>query len=141
MGESRLDIYSSSIIGLALVCLVPIILANAVGPMKGKAGAIGGPVADARDDNPLYRMDRAHGNSVESIPMFVLPAILAMLAGVGPGLLAALVWAYVVIRLVYVVVYLRGGPLGKGGSLRTVIYVLGAIANLAVVLATIVAAA
>jgi hypothetical protein len=40
-------------LGLLLICLLPIILVNIVGPFKGKAGVIGGPVSDARDENFL----------------------------------------------------------------------------------------
>ena len=93
--------------------------------MKGKAGLIGGPVPDARDENFLFRLDRSHANTVESIFSFVAPAMLAIMLGVGPGLLAMLVWVFLAIRVAYSIVYLRGGALGKGGSLRTVLHVLG----------------
>jgi uncharacterized MAPEG superfamily protein len=123
--------YSAGILGLLLICLLPLVLANIVGPFKGKEGAVGGPVADARDENFLFRLDRAHSNTVESILPFVAPAILAIMLGVGPGLLAMLVWAFLAIRVAYSFVYLRGGALAKGGSLRTALHVLGTLTTVA----------
>ncbi|WP_346348223.1 MULTISPECIES: MAPEG family protein [unclassified Bradyrhizobium] len=53
--------------------------------------------------------------------------VLATLAGVRPVTLATLVWVYVAIRLIHVAVYLRGGNAAKGGSVRTILYVSGAL--------------
>ena len=108
--------------------------------MKGKAGLIGGPVPDARDENFLFRLDRSHSNTVESIFSFVAPAILAIMLGVGPGLLAMLVWAFLALRVAYSIVYLRGGALGKGGSLRTVLHVLGSLTTIALIVIAALAA-
>ncbi len=134
-----METYDLSILGLLLICLLPIILVNIVEPCKGTAGVIGGPVSDARDENFLFRLDRTHVNSVEAIPSFVAPAILAMMAlmvGGGPGLLAFLVWAFLVVRAVYCVVYLRGGAPAKGGNL----HVLGSLTASALIVAVAVAA-
>jgi uncharacterized MAPEG superfamily protein len=132
--------YSASILGLLLICVLPLVLANIVGPFKGKAGAVGGPVADARDENFLFRLDRAHSNTVESVLPFVAPAILAIMLGVGPGLLATLVWAFLVIRVAYSFVYLRGGALAKGGSLRTILHVLGSLTTIVLIVTAALAA-
>jgi uncharacterized MAPEG superfamily protein len=135
-----MEAYSAGILGLLLICLLPLVLANIVGPFKGKAGAVGGPVADARDENFLFRLDRVHSNTVESLLPFVAPAILAIMLGVGPGLLAMLVWAFLAIRVAYSVVYLRGGALAKGGSLRTVLHVLGTLTTVALMVIAALAA-
>jgi uncharacterized MAPEG superfamily protein len=132
--------YGAAIFGLLLICLLPLVLANIVGPFKGKAGAVGGPVADARDENFLFRLDRAHSNTVESLLPFVAAAILAIMLGVGPGLLALLVWAFLAIRVAYSFVYLRGGALAKGGSLRTILHVLGTITTVALMVIAALAA-
>jgi uncharacterized MAPEG superfamily protein len=128
-----METYGLSIIGLLVLCLIPIVLANIVGPFKGRDKLIGGPVADARDDYVVFRLDRTHVNSVESIPVFIIPAILAMMVGIGPGYLAVLVWAFLAIRLVYAVVYVRGGAIAKGGNLRTVIHVLGSLVTIVLI--------
>jgi uncharacterized MAPEG superfamily protein len=132
--------YSTAILGLLLLCLLPVILANIAGPLKGKSGLIGGPVKDARDENLLFRIDRAHGNSVESIPPFLVPAILAMLVGVDPQLLAGLAWTFLAIRAAYAIIYVRGGPLAKGGSLRTILHVLGSLTTVALIVVVAVSA-
>lgn len=135
-----MEAYSASILGLLLICLLPLVHANIVGPFKGKAGLIGGPVADARDENFLFRLDRAHSNTVESLLPFVAPTILAIMLGVGPGLLAMLVWAFLALRLAYSFVYLRGGALAKGGSLRTILHVLGSLTTIALIITAALAA-
>ena len=135
-----MEAYSAAIIGLLLICLLPLIHANIVGPLKGKAKLVGGPVTDARDENLLFRVERAHSNTVESITPFVAPAILAIILGVSPGLLAWLVWAFLALRVAYSLVYVRGGGLAKGGSLRTILHVLGTLTTIALMIAAAMAA-
>jgi uncharacterized MAPEG superfamily protein len=132
--------YSLSIFGVLVLCLLSILLAVYSGVSKGRAGALSGPVLPLDDDNLLYRIDRVHLNTVEALPPFVVPALLAMMAEVRPVALATLVWVYVAIRLIHVAVYLRGGKAAKGGSIRTVLYVSGAIVTLVLIAVTAVAA-
>lgn len=132
--------YSAAVTGLLLICLLPLVLANLSGPFKGRAKLIGGPVADARDENFLFRLDRTHVNTVESVLPFVVPAILAILIGVAPFTLALLVWAFLALRAIYAVVYLRGGSLAKGGSLRTGLHVLGSLTTIALMIIVAMAA-
>jgi uncharacterized MAPEG superfamily protein len=132
--------YSLSIVGVLVLCLVSILLAVYSGSSKGRAGALSGPVLPADDDNLLYRIDRVHMNAVEALTPFVVPAVLAMMVGVRPATLATLVWVYVSIRLVHVAVYLRGGKAAKGGSIRTILYVSGALVTIVLIAVTTVAA-
>ena len=118
------------------LCLLSILLAIHSGLSKGLAGALSGPVFPADDRNLLYRIDRVHMNAVEALAPVVVPAVLAMMVGVGPATLAALIWLHVAIRLVHLVVYLRGGTAAKGGSARTVLYVSGALVTLVLVVVT-----
>ena len=127
--------YSASIVGVLALCLLSLLLALYSGRSKGAAGALSGPVLDARDDNRLYRIDRVHMNSVEALTPFVASAIIAMLVGMAPAFLATLVWLHLAIRLVNLVVYLRGGEPAKGGHLRTVLYVSSALVTLVLILA------
>ncbi|MCK1423013.1 MAPEG family protein [Bradyrhizobium sp. 182] len=131
--------YSFSVIGVLVLCLGSILLAIYSGSSKGRAGALSGPVLPADDDNLLYRIDRIHMNAVEALPPFVVPAVLAMIVGVRPGTLATLVWVYVAIRLIHVAVYLRGGKAAKGGSIRTILYVSGALVTIILIATTAVA--
>jgi uncharacterized MAPEG superfamily protein len=131
-----MEAYAVSIIGILALCLLSILLALYSGTSKGRMGGMAGPVVPADDANPLYRIDRAHMNSVESLAPFVAPAVLAIIVGVGPGTLAALVWLFAAIRIAHLAVYLRGGSAAKGGSLRTVLYVSGALVTLALIAVT-----
>ena len=128
--------YSLSVFGVLVLCLLSILLAVYSGVSKGRAGALSGPVLPLDDDNLLYRIDRVHLNTVEALPPFVVPALLAMMVGVGPVTLAALVWVYVAIRLIHVAVYLRGGKAAKGGSIRTILYVSGALVTVILIIVT-----
>jgi uncharacterized MAPEG superfamily protein len=132
--------YSLSIVGVLVLCLLSILLAVYSGSSKGRAGTLSGPVLPLDDDNLLYRIDRVHMNAVEALPPFVVPAILAMMVGVRPVTLATLVWLYVAIRLIHVAVYLRGGKAAKGGSIRTILYVSGALVTIILIAVTAVAA-
>jgi uncharacterized MAPEG superfamily protein len=129
-----------SIVGVLVLCLLSILLAVYSGYSKGRAGALSGPVLPLDDDNLLYRIDRVHMNAVEALPPFVVPTILAMMVGVRPVTLATLVWVYVAIRLIHVAVYLRGGNAAKGGSVRTILYVSGALVTVILIVVTALAA-
>jgi uncharacterized MAPEG superfamily protein len=131
-----MEAYSLSIIGVLAFCLLSFLLAMYSGVSKGKAGALGGPVLDARDDNKLYRIDRVHMNSVEALTPFALPAVLAMLVGVSAGILAVLVWLHFAIRLAHTAVYVRGGEAAKGGKLRTILYVSSGLVTVILILVT-----
>jgi uncharacterized MAPEG superfamily protein len=140
IAEVRMAGYSLSIAGVLVLCLLSIVLAVYSGASKGRAGALSGPVVPADDNNLLYRIDRVHMNAVEALTPFVVPAVLAMMAGVSPATLATLVWVYVAIRVIHIAVYLRGGNAAKGGSVRTILYVSGALVTIVLIAATMVAA-
>lgn len=131
-----MEAYALSIIGVLGLCLLSILLAVYSGSSKGRSGALSGPVLPADDDNRLYRIDRARMNSVEALAPFVVPAVLAMMVGVAPVILAVLVWVHIAIRLVHLAVYLRGGNAAKGGSIRTVLYVAGALVTIVLIVVT-----
>jgi uncharacterized MAPEG superfamily protein len=129
-----MEAYWFSILGVLALCLLSVLLAIYSGSSKGRAGVLSGPVLPADDDSLLYRIDRVHMNSVEALAPFVVPAVLAMMVGVGPATLTTLVWLHVAIRLVHLAVYLRGGNAAKGGSVRTILYVSGALVTLVLVI-------
>lgn len=128
--------YLLRIVGVLVLCLLSVLLAIYSGFSKGRAGALSGSVLPADDDNLLYRIDRVHMNAVEALPPFVVPVVLAMMVGVGPATLATLVWAYVAIRLIHLALYLRGGKAAKGGSIRAVVYVSGALVTTVLIATT-----
>ena len=122
--------YWLSIVGTLALCLLSVLLAIYSGSSKGRLGVLSGPIVPSDDDNMLYRIDRVHMNSVEALAPFVVPALLAMMVGVDPATLAAIVWLHLAIRLVHLGVYIRGGNAAKGGSVRTILYVSGAVVTL-----------
>jgi len=132
--------YSLSIVGVLVLCLLSIVLAIYSGSSKGRAGALSGPVVPADDNNLLYRIDRVHMNAVEALTPFLVAAVLAMMVGIRPAALAALVWVYIAIRMIHIAVYLRGADAAKGGSVRTVLYVSGALVTAGLIATTMVAA-
>lgn len=131
-----MEAYAVSVIGVLALCLISVLLSIYSGASKGRAGALSGPVLPLDDGNLLYRIDRVHLNSVEALAPFVVPAALAIAVGVGPATLAVLVWLHVAIRLAHLAVYLRGGDAAKGGSLRTVLYVSGALVTIGLIVVT-----
>jgi uncharacterized MAPEG superfamily protein len=131
-----MEAYTLSVIGVLALCLLSILLAIYSGVSKGLAGALSGPVLPADDGKLLYRIDRVHMNSVEALAPVVAPAVLAMMVGVEPATLTVLIWLHIAIRLVHLMVYLRGGNAAKGGSVRTVLYVSGALVTLILVVVT-----
>lgn len=131
-----METYWLSIVGVLALCLLSVLLAILSGSSKGFAGVLSGPVVPADDDNRLYRIDRVHMNSVEALAPFVVPVVLAMMLGVGPVTLAVLVWIHLAIRLTHMAIYLRGGNAAKGGSVRTILYVSGALVTTVLILVT-----
>ena len=128
-----MEIDAISILGVLAMCFVSLALAVYAGMSKGKAGVLAGPVMDARDDNPIYRIDRVHMNSVEALGPFAISAVLAMLSGVDATLLATLVWAHVALRIVHTAVYLGGGEAAKGGKARTILYLLSLLVTVVII--------
>jgi len=131
-----MEVYWLSIVGVLALCSLSVVLAVYSGASKGRVGALSGPVIPADDDSLLYRIDRVHLNSVEALAPFVIPAVLAMMVGVGPTILASLVWLHLAVRVVHLAVYIRGGNAAKGGSVRTILYVSGAVVTLVLVIVT-----
>ncbi|AEH88931.1 hypothetical protein Mesop_4508 [Mesorhizobium opportunistum WSM2075] len=131
-----MEAYGLSIVGILALCLVSVLLAILSGSSKGRAGVLSGPIVPADDDNLLYRIDRVHLNSVEALAPFVVPAVLAMMVGVGPVVLATLVWLHLAIRLAHLAIYLRGGNAAKGGSVSTILYVSGALVTAVLIVVT-----
>ncbi len=131
-----MEAYTLSIVGVLALCFMSILLAVHSGYSKGRAGALSGPVLPADDGNHLYRIDRVHMNSVEALAPFAVPTVLAMMVGVAPTTLAVLVWLHVAIRLIHSAIYLRGGNAAKGGNVRTILYVSGALITAILIIVT-----
>ncbi|WP_352472949.1 MULTISPECIES: MAPEG family protein [unclassified Mesorhizobium] len=86
-----MEVYWLSLLGVLARCLLSVVLAVYSGFVQRFAGALARPVVPADDDNRLYRIDRVHMNSVEALAPFIVPAVPAMMAGVGAATLTTLV--------------------------------------------------
>lgn len=130
MINSEIAAYYPALLTLAILCL-------AVLAQSFLAGVIGLGKSDEEPGMPLkgghkdlsFRTLRTYGNSVENLPVFVATLLLALIAGVAPIWVNSLAIIHVGFRLVYWIVYYSG--VGKvGGGPRTIVYVLGLLANL-----------
>jgi uncharacterized MAPEG superfamily protein len=84
----------------------------------------GTPVA-ADPQSFLFRAVRAHGNTNESVAIFILLALFGVLAMVSPGPLNVLSWVYVAARVAHMAFYYTGIAV-----LRSVSFGIGLIALL-----------
>ncbi len=76
------------------------------------------------------RANAAQANSFEGLPFFIGAVIMAHQLGAAQGTLNLLAVAYVLLRLVYIALYVRGLP-----SLRSAFWALGFLVNIAIVFA------
>ena len=77
-----------------------------------------------------FRAIRTYQNSVESLPPFLAALLLAIMVGVPAGAVNGLAVAYLVFRLAFWAIYYSGIGRVAGGA-RTLAYVGGLLANLA----------
>lgn len=64
----------------------------------------GMPVAGGHDD-AFFRAVRAHANTLENVPIFVVLSLACMLLGASPGATATLAWIFVGARLGHMLAY------------------------------------
>lgn len=112
---------------LSLALLVQGFLAGALGLAKSDE-VPGRPLKGGHGDRS-FRVLRTYANSTENMPAFTAALVVAIVAGASIVMVNILAVAHLVCRLGYWFVYYAG--LGKtGGGLRTIIYVLGLLANI-----------
>ncbi|WP_136658219.1 MAPEG family protein [Nitratireductor sp. XY-223] len=130
--------YGGSIIGLMITGIIILALGPAVAARKASAAITPGSEPDRNYDDAIYRLHRCHVNAVENYAQFAIPTLFAMLLGASVTWVAVLVWATVVARLAYSIVYLQkiGQP---AQSVRSFIYVASWIFNIAMVILVILA--
>lgn len=121
------EIYFGTILGLMVMVGATMILSAESGRRKG--GSVQpGDAPEGGYANPLYRLHRAHLNSVETLLPFAITVFAAMEIGVGPGILALLVWGFVALRMAYIYLYLKGIG-APGGGIRTGSYIASTLVN------------
>ncbi len=92
----------AAVAAMACLMLVQLLVADVVGiSRKHEPGT---PVGGSHDDL-LFRTARTVANTNESIAVFVLLVLLAVLSGASPSLTAIATWTYVASRLAYTLCY------------------------------------
>ena len=122
--------YQPALLALAVLAVVV--------PVQGfLAGALGLARSDEVPGRPLkgghpdqsFRILRTYANSTENLPAFMAAVVLAIIAGAGAMLVNVLAVIHLVARLAYWLIYYGG--IGKaGGGVRTIVYVIGLLANI-----------
>ena len=78
-------------------------------------------------DNQHPRANSAQANSFEGLPFFIGAVIIAHQLGAAQARLDMLAAAYVVLRAIYIVLYIKGL-----GSARSAVWALGFMVNVAI---------
>ncbi len=82
----------------------------------------------------VFRSHRTHQNSLENITVFVLPALLSILVGMSPTLLASFVWVFAIARLLHMFLYYFIAT-EQNPSPRSYFYIIGFFANIGLFIA------
>ncbi len=103
-----------------------------------KDGQPAGAQAAGDHNDKVFRVWRAHMNSVEVMPFILGAIVLCILAGASPLWVNVLAWVYVAARIVFWVAYV--GRIGKdAGGIRTIAFVTGWAVNLALAIMGLIA--
>jgi len=81
----------------------------------------------ARQSGWRARANAAQANSFEGLPLFIGAVVAAHQFGAAQGRLDALALAYVLLRVVYISLYLRGRS-----ALRSLVWALGMLVSIAI---------
>lgn len=134
--------YSSSLLVLTLLVLMVVIqsLVATVAHRKQKQ-YIPGVVDNALDHASfVFRSHRTFQNSLENVPVFVITALLAVAIGVDAGSLFWCTLVYAVARLIHMVLFYKIAT-NKNPSPRSYFYVIALLAQLVLLVITLMAAA
>lgn len=119
-------------LSLAYWCLLAAAALPYLTAMVAKAGAFGGGDNRAprewaaRQGGWRARALAAQNNGFEGLPLFMAGVLAAHQFGAGQARIDALALAYLLLRLVYVSLYIRGS-----GTLRSLVWTLGVATSVA----------
>ena len=116
--------YGHAIVALLLFVLIVVLRSAMVGAGKAKAGITPGSNPDADYSSSLYRLNRSHQNGVEIMAAAAIAVFVSIALGVSSWWVNVLMSAFLVTRVIYVLVYARS--IGKPTQgVRTFTYVAG----------------
>lgn len=116
--------YSHAIAAIGGTAIVQLLLSPLSALKKQALGLAPGATPEQDYGNAAYRWHRAYGNLAENFGLFAAVTLAAILSGASPFWVNLLASLFLVIRVVLVVVHIRG--IGKPDmSARSFIYVAG----------------
>ena len=129
--------YFYAITGLWVI-FVTLFIQNiiAAGAHGKNDSAVPGKMSDSLSHESFeFRSHRTFHNSLENIPTFAVPAILAMMLSVSPFQLAIIVWTYAIARILHMALYYAIST-EKNPSPRSYFFLIGVLANIALFIVT-----
>ena len=136
---SRLADYQPALLALTILCLAVLAQSTLAGVLGfGKSGERPGHPLQGGHGDLSFRAIRTYANSTENLPAFAITVILAIIVGVTPTWVNWLAAIHVALRLVYWVIYTGGIGAAANGP-RTIVYVMGLLANVVLAVRTLVA--
>jgi len=130
--------YSHAMLSIVIWALIVLILSPLSAATKQKTSATPGSSVVPDYSDKAYRLDRAYHNGVETLCVFGLVTIVAIMAGASPFWINLLAAIALILRIAMVYVHVQG--IGKpGGGPRTIFYVLGWVVHIVIAVFAIVA--
>lgn len=134
-----LDSYRLSFVVLASLSFVLLLQNLLTAPLSfGKDEQVPGMPLQFDHSKLSFRVMRTFQNSAENLPAFTAALLAAIAGGAAPTLVNSAAMVYLAARLAYWAIYYSG--VGKvGGGPRTIVFVVGFLANVVIAIAAIVA--
>ncbi|MEC7120642.1 MAG: MAPEG family protein [Pseudomonadota bacterium] len=127
-----LVLYQSALWALWVVIATVFVQGMIAAAIKAKQpNAIPGQMPEGLDHHSIvFRTSRTHLNSLENLPVFLGTAIIAILAHANPTWTTLWIWLYAIARLAHMLLYYAIAT-NRNPSPRSYFYLLGVIANIA----------
>lgn len=125
------DIYLTSLWGIAFIILLLFVQwLIATKAKTSQKGAIPGKIDETLGhESFVFRAHRTYMNTLENISAMIATCFLALLIGVDPLWAGIFIWAFVVARVIHMILYYVIAT-NKNPSPRTWFFMLGLFANL-----------
>ena len=128
--------YGHAFVAIAVWAIIAMILGPVTAALKGNAGLSPGETPKADYGDRLYRMERAHINTVETLGVMLAVVVIAILMGVSPFWVNLLTSVALISRILMIFVHIRGIGKAVQGP-RTFLFVIGWGTQVALALMTI----
>ena len=130
--------YGSSLIGLLVLAMIPMVQSLIAGLAKGGRQLKPGSEPSMEYDERIYRIHRVHLNSTENLAAMAVAVLVAVYAGASSFVVGLLVWFHVILRLAYWYIYLNNIGRTQSGA-RTIVFALAWFMNVILIVVGVVA--